>query len=84
MTLTDKSKLFIKEAVTKVTTYVALAIAAFAQLAEHAQDLHNNWPQLMALLPPTPYIVSLSHAVDTVLAVLVVYTRVRRMLKPAP
>jgi hypothetical protein len=82
VTLTDKSKLFLKEAVTKVTTYVALAIAAFAQLAEHAEDLHNNWPQLMAFLPASPHIVSISHGADTVLAALVVYTRVRRMLKP--
>jgi hypothetical protein len=81
MTFIDKAKLFLKEAGGKVTTYVALSIAGIAQLAEHAEDLRNNLPQLMAFLPPLPHLVSISHYIESALGLLVVYTRVRRMLK---
>ncbi len=71
---------FLAEAKTKVTTYVALSIAAIAQLAEHAEDMVNSWPQLAGFLPQTKILTSYSHYALSALGILVVYTRVRRLL----
>jgi roadblock/LC7 domain-containing protein len=66
----------------KLTTYVALAIAALTLLADRADQLYAAWPQLAAYLPAAPWMVSASHYVVMALGFLVVYTRIRRLLSP--
>jgi integral membrane sensor domain MASE1 len=80
----DKLKLFFKEAATKVTTYVALAIAGLEQVADHAQDLLNALPDLKAFLPAGPIIATALHGVVSFLGLLVIYTRVRRIIHSGP
>jgi len=73
------------EAKTKVTTYVALATAAVAQLAAHAEDMLNSLPQLKAFLPAGPILsLFLMKWIVPGLGILTVWTRVRRLLQPAP
>jgi hypothetical protein len=71
---------FYHEAKSKVTTYVALAIATLAQVAEHAEDAYNSWPQIAGYLPSSHLLVSASHYALSALGILAVYTRVRRLL----
>jgi hypothetical protein len=80
----DKLRAFLREARTKATTYVALAIAGVSQLAEHAEDLVNGWPGLKAFLPSSAVLDHISHWTLTALGLLVVYTRVRRLLGIPP
>lgn len=69
----------------KVTTYVALAIAGFAQLAARAEDVLNSVPQLKAFLPAGPILAGfIAKWILPGLGILVVWTRVRRLLKPSP
>ena len=72
------------EARSKVTTYVALGIAGIAQLAEHAEDLHSAVPSLAQYLPSTPLLTQICHYVLSALGLLVIYTRVRRLLGLPP
>jgi hypothetical protein len=72
------------EARTKVTTYIALGIAGVAQLAEHAEDLHSSMPSLAQYLPTTPLLNRICHYIVSALGILVIYTRVRRMLGLRP
>jgi len=82
--LTYLKKLY-AEAKTKVTTYVAIATAAVAQLAARAEDILNSIPQLKAFLPAGPVLsLFLMKWIVPSLGVLTVWTRVRRLLKAAP
>jgi len=66
----------------KVTTYVALAIAGLAQLAANAENLLNSIPGLKSFLPAGPILASyITKYIIPGLGFLVVWTRVRRMLK---
>ncbi len=81
MGLWQKITLAYHEAKTKVTTYVALASATFAELAAKAEDILNSMPQLASFLPKTAIVASaLTHAAAG-LGFLAVWTRIRRMLK---
>lgn len=71
---------FIRLARSKVTTYVALGIAALSQLADHAESLVSSWPTLTAYLPQTQVMTSILHYIVSALGILVVYTRIRREL----
>jgi len=76
-------KRFYVAARNKVTTYVGMAIAALATLAARAEDLLNSVPQLKALLPAGPILsMFIAKWVLPSLGVLVVFTRVRRLLHP--
>jgi len=77
-------KLLWTEAKTKVTTWVALAIAGIAQLAEHAEEIVNEAPALKAYLPATKSLDTAAHYVLSALGLLVIYTRVRRKLHGTP
>lgn len=77
----EKLKLFFKEASTKVTTYVALAVAVFDQAADHAQGLLDIVPSLQPYLPESHTLSHILNGVTTVLGLIVIYTRVRRVLK---
>jgi hypothetical protein len=70
---------YYNEAKTKVTTYVALAIAGLAQLTEHSQDAYSSWPEIANYLPQS-IAVKTGHYVLSALGLLVVYTRVRRLV----
>lgn len=76
----NKLTLIFNEAKTKVTTYVALAIAGIAQLTQHSEDAYSSWPQIATYLPQS-IAVKTGHYVLTALGLLVVYTRVRRLVK---
>jgi hypothetical protein len=78
----DKVKLFFKEASTKVTTYVALAIAGLAQAAEHVEDLYAMVPTLQQYLPESHYVHTGMHYAMSGLGFAVVVLRVRRALWP--
>jgi hypothetical protein len=80
----DKLRAFLREARTKATTYVALAIAGVSQLAEHAEDLVNGWPAMKAFLPSGAVLDHVSHYTLSALGLLVVYTRVRRIVWAKP
>lgn len=75
-------KSLFKEARTKVTTYLALGAAGLSQLADHAQAVHDDFPQLKAYLPQGPMIEHISHTVLTVLGFLIVWSRVRQLIDP--
>lgn len=77
-----KLKLLLKEASTKVTTYVVLAMGAISQISEHAQDILNAWPDIAQHLPSTPVLTMWSHWIITGLGVLAAITRVRRLVWP--
>lgn len=79
----SKFKLFLKEAFTKVTTYIALGISGLSQLSDHAEELKTAFPTLRAFLPPSGALDHASHYAISALGVLIVYTRVRRLLKPS-
>jgi len=67
----------------KMTTYVALSIAGISQLAEHSEELLSSWPSLKAFLPAHgKYFDQASHYLISALGLLVVYTRIRRLLNP--
>lgn len=66
----------------KLTTYLALGVAGFSQVAEHAQDLHDSVPQLSGYLPQSKWIATGTHWALTILGVLIVWSRVRRLLGP--
>jgi hypothetical protein len=68
----------------KMTTYLALGIAGFSQLADHAEDLRSQWPGLRAYLPAGDWVDHVSHAILSILGALIVWSRVRRLLKPTP
>lgn len=72
--LIAKVRLFIFHAKGKVTTYVGLAIAG-------AGEARNQWPDLIAALPQWHWLVSLEGHTFFILGLLVVYTRVRRLLQ---
>lgn len=78
----EKLKLLFDEARTKVTTYVAIAIAGIAQVADHAEELQAQWPSIAAYLPKGRAIDMAAHWTITGLGFLVVYTRVRRLVRP--
>jgi hypothetical protein len=71
---------FYQHAKTKLTTYLALGIAALAQLAQHADEAYTQWPTLMTFLPQSHVIVTACHYIATGLGLLVVYARVRRLI----
>ncbi len=74
MTIKQKLVLFYNEARTKVTTYVGLLIAGSA-------ELRNQWPDITAQLPKWPWLLWAETHFLVLLGFLVVYTRVRRLLK---
>jgi hypothetical protein len=80
----NKLTLFFQHAKGKITTYVGLAIAAIAQLAVHAQQLLDDLPQLKAFLPQAKLIQTGCGWVASGLGLLVIYTRVRRLLDTPP
>lgn len=80
----SKVRLFFRLAATRLTTYLALGVAGLAQLAEHAQDVHDALPSLMPYLPPGPLLAKSLHWITSGLALLIVYTRVRRLLAGKP
>ena len=63
------------EAKTKVTTYVALLTAAFGELI-------NNWDQSAAIFPH--WLQAQKTHLIAAGSLVVIWTRVRRQLKPAP
>lgn len=65
---------FFHEAKNKVTTYVGLLIAS-------AGEIRNEWPDITSQLPNWHWLVWLENHTFTLLGLLVIYTRVRRMLK---
>jgi len=71
---------FFQAAKSKVTTYVALSIAGLSQVAEHAEEAYQQWPGLTTYLPASHYMVTASHYVLSALGLLVIYTRIRRLL----
>ena len=77
-----KLRLLVTEARGKVTTYVALAIAGVSQLAEHSEDLLQQWPTVASYLPKAHTIDTASHWVLSALGVLAAVTRVRRAVWP--
>lgn len=68
----------------KLTTWLALGIAGFSQLADHAEELRNEWPALRTYLPSVPWIDHVSHGILSALGVVIVWSRVRRLLQPTP
>lgn len=76
MKLVDELKLFLNEAKTKATTYVGLLIAS-------AGELRAQWPEFIDKLPHWRWLVTIENHTFTALGLLVVYTRVRRLLKDA-
>jgi hypothetical protein len=70
----DKITAFYHAAKTKVTTYVGLLIAS-------AAEIRNEWPSAVEKLPHWPGLVWLESHTFTLLGFLVIYTRVRRLLK---
>ena len=81
----DYLKRFWSEARSKATTYVALGIAGVSTLADRAEDLVNQWPAISAYLPKSKTLDHASHYLIAALGFLVVFTRVRRLLKgPQP
>lgn len=77
----DWVKRFVALAHNKATTYVALAIAGVSQVAEHAQEIVDTWPSIAQYVPEVPYLKSACHYVLSVLGVVVIFTRVRRMMQ---
>lgn len=71
-----KLQLFFFHAKSKVTTYVGLLIAS-------AGEARNEWPDMTAALPQWHWLVALEAHAFFILGLLVVYTRVRRLLKDA-
>jgi hypothetical protein len=67
----------------KVTTWVALGIAGLSQLADHAEELITQAPGLRPFLPAGTTVEHLLHGVLSGLGILVVWTRIRRLLTPA-
>jgi hypothetical protein len=51
-----------------------------AQVAEHAEEAYQQWPSLTTYLPASHYMVTASHYVLSALGLLVIYTRIRRLL----
>lgn len=70
------------EARTKVTTYLALGVAGVSQVAAHAQEIHDQLPELQGYLPQGPMIAKGAHIVTTGLGFLIVWSRVRRIIAP--
>jgi hypothetical protein len=71
---------FVVLARSKVTTYVALAMAGLSQLADHAESLVSSWPQITAFAPNIAVVQSALHWALTGLSALVIFTRIRREL----
>ncbi len=69
------------EAKRTLTAYLALAVAALSQLAEHSEDLYNQVPALKTFLPPSHALEKGSHYLLTVLGFAIVWSRVRRLLR---
>lgn len=66
----------------KVTTYLALAVVALSQVAEHVEDIYATVPSLESYLPKSTYVHTGIHYAMSVLGVAVVVARVRRMVWP--
>lgn len=67
----------------KLTTWLALGIAALSQLADHAEELIGQAPSLRPFLPASNVTVEhVLHGALSGLGLLVVWTRVRRLLNP--
>ena len=79
---TEKLKLFWNEAKTKLTTYAALLLVAFSQLADHAEDLYAAFPSFEGMLPASKYVHTGLHWAISALGVIVVVLRVRRVVWP--
>lgn len=70
----NKLKLFWTHAKGKLTTYVGLLIAG-------AAEIRNEWPTLTDQLPHWKWLTGIEAHAFTVLGLLVIYARVRRLLK---
>jgi hypothetical protein len=76
----NKMSLFYQYAKGKLTTYVGLSIAGISQVAVHAEDLLNKLPELKAFAPQAKVIQVGCGYIASGLGLLVIYTRVRRLL----
>lgn len=85
MNLWQWLKDFYAHAKGKLTTWLALLIAGLSQLADHAEELIGEVPSLRPFLPASNVTVEhILHGVLSGLGALVVWTRVRRLLKAIP
>lgn len=75
---------FYAAAKNKLTTYMGLAVASSSALTAKSEDLLNQIPQITPYLPPLPKLQTILHFVTGTLGLLVVYTRVRRLLGEQP
>lgn len=74
--LIAKVRLFLYHARSKVTTYVGLLIAS-------AAEIRNEWPELISNMPKWHWLTVAENHTFTILGLLVIYTRVRRLLQGA-
>jgi hypothetical protein len=75
---------FYQHAKGKLTTWLALGITGLSQLADHAEELVTQAPTLKPFLPSGAIVEHALHAVLSVLGVLVVWSRIRRLLRARP
>lgn len=69
------------EAKSKVTTYLALGVAALSQAADHAQELHDSFSgDLQKYLPSGPLVAKGLHYLLSALGFLIIWSRVRRFI----
>lgn len=81
--MTQWLKDFYAHARGKLTTWLALGIAGLSQLADHAEEIVAQAPSLRTFLPASNVTLEhVLHGVMTLLGVLVVWSRIRRLLKP--
>jgi hypothetical protein len=66
----------------KLTTWLALSVAGFSQLSDHAEEIRTSWPALRGYLPSGDWVDHASHAILSALGLVIVYSRVRRLLHP--
>jgi len=79
--MTQWLKDFYAHAKGKLTTWLALGIAALSQLADHAEELIGQVPSLRPFLPASNVTVEHAlHGMLSALGVLVIWTRIRRLL----
>jgi hypothetical protein len=79
--MTDWIQRFFQAAKNKVTTYLALFTSAGSLVADHAEELKAQLPEVFQYLPPSKTLDHFSHVSVAVLGILIVYARVRRLLK---
>jgi hypothetical protein len=80
-----KIALFYTEAKSKITTYVGLAITGSSVLADKAESLVNEVPNVKSYLPfHGAHIQSFFTYTAGALGLVAVYTRVRRLLNAKP